>query len=149
MKFEKLSQIKKPILCSACLMGIACRYDGRAKPNEKILKLSKRKILIPVCPEILGGLPTPRERAEIKGKRVVTQSGKDITKQFLKGAKEVLKIAKIFRTKLAIFADKSPSCGVHYIYDGTFSKKLIKGEGVCTKLLRQHQIKVICPDEIE
>jgi uncharacterized protein YbbK (DUF523 family) len=140
---------KEVLLCSACLLGINCKYDGRSNKNEKIQKLRKKYILVPVCPEILGGLPTPRESAEQKGKRVITKSGKDITRYFEKGAKEVLKICKILGIKKAILKQKSPSCGCGKIYDGTFSGKLIKGEGVTTKLLKKNKIKVFTEENFE
>jgi uncharacterized protein YbbK (DUF523 family) len=133
---------KEKILISACFLGINCKYDGTSNKNEKILKLAKDFILIPVCPEILGGLPIPREPVEQKGKRVITKSGKDVTKYFEKGAKEVLKIAKILKIKKAILKQRSPSCGSGQIYDGTFSGKIIKGDGVTTKLLKKNKIKV-------
>ena len=136
------------ILVSACLLGINCKWDGTSSKNEKILKLAKNFILIPVCPEILGGLPTPRERAEQKGKRVVTKSGKDVTKYFEKGAKEVLKIAKILKIKKAILKQKSPSCGCGKIYDGTFSGKLIRGDGVTARLLKENKIQVFSEEKI-
>jgi uncharacterized protein YbbK (DUF523 family) len=139
---------KEKILVSACLLGIRCKYDGTSNKNERILKLAKDFILIPVCPEILGGLPTPREPAEQKGKRVITKSGRDVTKYFEKGAKEVLKICKILKIKKAILKQKSPSCGCGKIYDGTFSGKLIKGDGVTTKLLKKSGIKVLSEEDI-
>jgi uncharacterized protein YbbK (DUF523 family) len=111
--------------------------------------LAKNYILIPVCPEILGGLPTPREPAEQKGKKVITKSGKDVTKYFEKGAKEVLKIAKILKIKKAILKQKSPSCGCGKIYDGTFSKRLIKGDGVTAKLLKKNGIEVFTEENID
>lgn len=135
-------------LCSACLLGIRCRYDGKSKRNRKVIKLIKKAILIPVCPEQLGGLSTPREPAERKGKKVFTKSGKDVTKKFLKGAKTVLTIAKLFRIKEAILKQKSPSCGVGKIYDGTFTGKLIKGDGVTTSLLKKNKIKVISEEDL-
>jgi uncharacterized protein YbbK (DUF523 family) len=140
---------KEKILVSACLLGINCKYDGTSNKNEKILKLKKNFILIPVCPEILGGLTIPREPAEQKGKRVITKSGKDATKYFEKGAKEVLKICKILKIKKAILKQKSPSCGCGKIYDGTFSGKLIKGEGATTKLLKKNKIKVFTEENFE
>ena len=76
-------------ICSACLLGIKCRYDGKDKKNKKVINLSKKEILIPVCPEQLGGLSTPREPAEQKGKKVFTKSGKNVSKNFEKGAREV------------------------------------------------------------
>ena len=136
------------ILVSACLLGVNCKYDGTSNKDEKVLKLAKDFILIPVCPEILGGLPTPREPAEQKGKKVITKSGKDVTKFFKKGAKEVLKIAKIFKIKKAILKQKSPSCGCGKIYDGTFSGKLIRGDGVTTKLLKKNKIKVFTEENL-
>lgn len=135
-------------LCSACLLGIRCRYDGKSKRDRKVIKLTKKEILIPVCPEQLGGLPTPREPAEQKGKKVFTKSGKDVTKNFLKGAKAVLTIAKLFRIKEAILKQKSPSCGSGKIPDGTFTGKLIKGDGVTTSLLKKNKIKVVSEEDL-
>lgn len=134
-------------LCSACLLGINCRYDGESKPNKKVIALSKKEILIPVCPEQLGGLPTPREPAEQKGKKVITKSRRDVTKNFKRGAKEVLKLAKIFNIKEAILKQRSPSCGCGQIYDGTFSGRIIKGEGVTTILLKRNKIKITPADD--
>jgi len=135
-------------LCSACLLGIRCRYDGKSKPDKKIIGLSEKEALIPVCPEQLGGLPTPRENSEINGKKVITASGKDVTKNFKRGAEETLKIAKLFNVKQAIFKQKSPSCGCGKIYDGTFSRKIIKGDGITTALLKKNGIKVIPEEDI-
>ena len=139
---------KKIILCSACLLGLKCRYDGKTKLNKKARELSKKVILIPVCPEQLGGLPTPREPAEQRGNKVFTKSGKDITENFVKGAKEVLKITKIFGAKEAILKQKSPSCGCGKIYDGTFSGKIIKGDGVTASLLKRNRIRVITEEDL-
>jgi len=135
-------------ICSACLLGIKCRYDGKSKRNKKILELAKKEILIPVCPEQLGGLPTPREPAEQKGKKVITKLGKDVTKKFKKGARQVLKIAKLFGVREAILKQRSPSCGCGQIYDGTFSGKIIKGNGVTAALLKRNGIKVISEEEL-
>lgn len=135
-------------LCSACLLGIRCRYDGKSKPDKRIIGLSRKEALIPVCPEQLGGLSTPRENSEIKGKRVITASGKDKTENMKKGAEETLKIAKLFNIKQAILKQKSPSCGCGKIYDGTFSGKIIKGDGVTTALLKKNKIKVISEEDI-
>lgn len=135
-------------LCSACLLGIKCRYDGKSKLNKKVIKLSKKEILIPVCPEQLGGLPTPREPAEQKGKKVITKSGKDVTKFFVDGAEQVLKLAKLFGIKGAILKQRSPSCGCGQIYDGTFSGAVIQGNGVTTKLLKKNGIKVISEEDL-
>lgn len=140
---------RKIVLCSACLLGIKCRYDGKIKPNKKVIKLTKKAILIPVCPEILGGLSTPREPAEKRGEKVVTKTGKDVTKNFKEGAKQVLKIAKLLGIREAILKQKSPSCGCGKIYDGTFSGKIIKGDGVTTTLLKRNKIKVISEEDLK
>jgi len=136
-------------LVSACLIGINCRYDGKSNTNRKCLKLFKRGGLIPVCPEQLGGLSTPREPAEIqKSGKILTKSRKDATKNFIKGAKETLKIAKSLRVKEAILKSKSPSCSHGEIYDGNFSGKLIKGDGVTTALLKKNGIQVITEEDL-
>ncbi len=135
-------------LCSACLLGIKCRYDGREKRNEKVIALSKNEVLIPICPEQLGGLPTPREPAEQAGKKVFTKSGKEVTENFQNGAEEVLKLAKLYNTKEAILKQKSPSCGCGKIYDGTFSGTIIRGDGVTTELLKKNGIKVISEEDL-
>lgn len=145
-------------LVSACLLGIKCTWNGKSKKNKKIIKLSKKEVLIPVCPEQLGGLPTPRIPQEIQGCsgekvldgkcKVKNKIGKDVTKQFIKGAKETLKIAKLFKVKEFIGKSKSPSCGCGKIYDGTFSGKLIKGDGVTTALLKKNGIKVITEKDL-
>jgi len=140
---------KNNILCSACLLGIKCRYDGKSKPNEKIIKLSKKVFLIPVCPEQLGGLPTPRVPAEQKRNKVFTKNGKDVTKNFLKGAEETLKIIRLFNTKKAILKQRSPSCGCGQIHDGTFSDMIIKGDGVTAALLKRNGIKVISEEDLK
>jgi len=145
-------------LCSACLLGIKCRYNGKGKPNKKLVALAKKELLIPVCPEQLGGQPTPRPNAEIKngnGKdvlkrkaKVYEDNGQDVTRYFINGAKEVLKIAKLYNVKVAILKQKSPSCGSGQIYDGTFSKNLISGDGVTSALLKKKGIKIISEEEI-
>lgn len=136
------------ILISACLLGVNCRYDGKSKFIEKVDSLKDKHNLIPVCPEIFGGLPTPREPAEIIGDRVLTKKGKDVTENYKRGAEEVLKLAKFFDCKLAILKERSPSCGYGKIYDGTFSGRLKDGNGVTAKLLIENGIKVIGESEI-
>jgi len=135
-------------LCSACLLGVKCRYDGESKSCEKVISLSKKEALIPICPEQLGGLPTPRTPAEQKGKKVFTKNGEDVTSKFENGAEEVLKLAKLYNIKEAILKQRSPSCGSGKIYDGTFSNTLIKGDGVTTILLKRNGIKVISEEEL-
>ncbi len=145
-------------LCSACLLGIGCRYDGKGKPNEKILVLSKKEILIPICPEQLGGQGTPRPNSEIRGgdgadvlnkkAKVIEQDGKDISEFLIKGAKEVLKIAQLYNIKEAILKQRSPSCGSGQIYDGTFSKNVIRCDGVTTALLKKNGVKIISDEDV-
>jgi uncharacterized protein YbbK (DUF523 family) len=135
-------------IVSACLAGINCRWDGKSKPCKKVMKLVAEGKAIPVCPEQLGGLTTPRAQSEIKGGKVFTINGQDVTPQCTKGAKEALKIAKRSNCKEAILKSNSPSCGVGKVYDGTFSGKLISGDGVFTKLLRKNGIKVKTEKEI-
>lgn len=135
-------------LCSACLLGVKCRYDGKSALNKKVVTLLKSEILIPVCPEQLGGLPTPREPAEIVGKRVITRSGVDVTENFVRGARETLRIAKMFNIGEAILKQGSPSCGYGRIYDGTFSGKTKEGEGITAALLRKHGIKIITEENL-
>jgi len=147
------------ILVSACLLGINCKYNGGNNKNENVLNLIEKYILIPVCPEQLGGLSTPREPAEIVGgngsdvlsreAKVVTNSGKDITQMFVKGAEETLKIAKMFKAKIAILKDGSPSCGVKHIYDGTFTHRIKSGSGVTASILKKSGMIVISEVEID
>lgn len=131
------------ILVSACLLGVACRYDGKSKGVKNICDLIKRHNLIPVCPEQLGGLPTPRVPSEKLGESVINQEGIDVTLEYKKGADEALRIAKLFNCSLAILKEKSPSCGCGKIYDGSFSKTLILGNGVTAQLLLDNGIKVL------
>lgn len=135
-------------LCSACLLGINCRYDGKIIPNDEVIRLAKKEILIPVCPEQLGGLSTPREPAEQKGEKVITILGIDVTGHFIKGAEQVLTLAQIYGIKEAILKQESPSCGCGRIYDGTFSNRLIQGDGVTTILLKKNKIKVITEQDL-
>ncbi|MCX6742467.1 MAG: DUF523 domain-containing protein [Candidatus Pacearchaeota archaeon] len=135
-------------LCSACLLGVKCRWDGESKSSDKVNELLKKDLLIPICPEQLGGLPTPRTPSEQRGNKVFTKDGKEVTEQFNRGAEEVLKIAKSFGIKEAVLKQKSPSCGCGLIYDGTFSGKLIRGNGVTTQLLKDNGIKVISEEDL-
>lgn len=135
-------------LCSACLLSIKCRYDGKSKSNEKVIKLLKKEVLIPVCPEQLGGLTTPREPTEQRNKKVFTKSGKDVSKNFIEGARQVLKIAELYGIRKAVLKQKSPSCGCGKIYDGTFSGKVIKGDGVTAALLKKSGIKIISEEDL-
>jgi uncharacterized protein YbbK (DUF523 family) len=127
---------------------VKCRYNGKSALNKKVVSLLRSEVLIPVCPEQLGGLPTPREPAEIVGNRVFTISGRDVTENFIRGAKETLRIAKLFNISEAVMKQGSPSCGFGRIYDGTFSGKTRKGEGVTATLLKKHGIKIVTEEDL-
>ncbi|MBN1272243.1 MAG: DUF523 domain-containing protein [Candidatus Aminicenantes bacterium] len=144
-------------LVSACLLGIKCRWDGESNKNSKVMKFLDNEILIPVCPEQLGGLPTPRPRQEIKGgtgkdvlekkAKVLNENGEDVTEAFIKGAEETLKIARFLGADEFIGTSHSPSCSCFEIKDGTFSVRVIKGRGVTAELLKQNGIKIKSEDE--
>ena len=136
-------------LCSACLLGVKCRYDGNSKPNPRIIALSKKETLIPVCPEQLGGLPTPRSPAEQRGKKVITFLEDDVTNQFVRGAEETLAIAKLFGIKEVILKQRSASCGSGKIYDGTFCEKVIKGDCITAALLKKNGISIMTEEDFE
>lgn len=137
------------ILISACLVGDNCTYKGGNNYSPKIRELLEHYELIPFCPEVEGGLRIPRDPSERKGDRVVSIKGKDVTKEYELGARRALNICQALKVKVAILQERSPSCGVHLIHDGSFSNKLIKGEGTTTELLRSHGIKVLTIDEID
>lgn len=130
------------ILVSACLLGVACRYDGQSKAYSLIDELCHRHQVVPVCPEIMGGLPTPRVPAERRGAQVVTQNG-DVTENYQRGAQQVLQLAKKLGCTVAVLKEHSPSCGSGQIYDGTFSATLTEGWGVAAQLLRENGICVL------
>ena len=130
------------LLVSACLLGIPCRYDGRSKADTRIQALAEKYELIPVCPEELGGLPTPREPSERRGERVVMRSGRDVTAEYRRGAEAALALCLQNGCKAAVLKEKSPSCGCGQVYDGTFSRRLIEGDGVTAELLKAHGVAV-------
>ncbi|HQO57842.1 MAG TPA: DUF523 domain-containing protein [Candidatus Omnitrophota bacterium] len=130
------------MLCSACLLGVCCRYDAESKPHQGVVSLLGREIVIPVCPEQWGGLPTPRLPSEIQGRRVVAQDGTDVTQAFQRGAQEVLKMARLMGIKKALLKQRSPSCGCGQVYDGSFSGKIISGDGVTASLLKSSGIEI-------
>lgn len=139
---------KEKILISACLAGVNCKYNGKNNENKKIIELIKNKDVILICPEQLGGLKTPRNPAERVKDKVITNDNIDVTKEYQKGAEEVLNLVKKFNIKTAILKSKSPSCGKGKIYDGSFSNTLIYGNGITTELLEKNGIKVISSDEL-
>ena len=140
------------LLISTCLLGLATRYDGRSKTvlsEADISKLSERYELVPVCPEIYGGLPTPRIPAEISFDRVLRRDGVDVTENYRRGAESTLAIARIVGAKAALLKERSPSCGKGKIYDGSFSSTLTDGDGVTVALLLGEGIKVYGESEID
>ncbi len=145
-------------LVSACLAGINCKYSGENNYDEKVVKLVRNNKATLICPEQLGGLKTPRATAEIlngtgedvlDGKaKVITSENEDVTQEFIKGAEETLKIAKLLNIKKAVTKSQSPSCGCQKIYDGSFSKKLVDGDGVTVALLKRNGIEVITDKQL-
>jgi uncharacterized protein YbbK (DUF523 family) len=129
-------------IVSACLAGFNCKYNGGNSLNKDILKLVQDGLAIPVCPEQLGGMTTPRLPSEKKGYIVKNSEGGNVTSQFLKGAEETLRIAEMYGCKEAILKSNSPSCGCGRIYDGSFTGKLTEGDGVTAALLKKKGIKV-------
>ncbi|WP_300410477.1 DUF523 domain-containing protein [Lagierella sp.] len=134
--------MKEKILVSSCLIGLITRYDGRLQKDNRFEELAEEYDIIPFCPEQAGGLPTPRKPCEIYKNRVLNVDGDDKTENFIRGAKEALKLCKLFNIKKAILKSKSPSCGKGKIYDGTFSGNLISGDGFTTRLLEDNGIEV-------
>lgn len=136
------------IIVSSCLLGCNCRYDGKNCLNKDVRILSKKHTLIPICPEQMGGLSTPRSPSEIVNTKVISKNGNDVTNQYNKGALMALKIAKVNNCSYALLKTKSPSCGKGKIYDGSFSGKLIEGDGITVKLFKENNIKVFSDLEL-
>jgi len=140
-------------LISSCLIGIYCRYDGKTTSSERLVDLVREGKAIFICPEQIGGLATPRVPAEIEhGKtakdvlegraKVVGDDGSDVTREFVNGANETLKLCKRLGIKIAILREKSPSCGSSKVFDGTFLGNKISGHGITTELLINNGITV-------
>lgn len=139
--------MKEKILVSACLLGVSVRYDGKSKANEELIEKLKDYDFIPICPEVWGGLPTPRVPSEIINDKVISKDGIDVTDNYMRGAIETLNLARKFNIKKAILKSKSPSCGKNKIYDGSFTGSLIDGNGITAKLLMDNDIEVLTEDE--
>lgn len=137
------------LLVSACLLGLPCRYDGGAKTLPGIGPLLERHECIPVCPEQLGGLPTPRPPAECRDGRVFTREGTDVTTEFERGARAALELAQLFGCGAALLKERSPSCGCGVIHDGSFSAGLTAGDGVTAALLKQAGLPVYGESRLE
>ncbi|HOL16678.1 MAG TPA: DUF523 domain-containing protein [Bacillota bacterium] len=149
---------KKTYLISACLLGLCTRYDGGHNRSEKVLQFCNRHICLPICPEQLGGLPTPRPPAEISGGdgedvlarrcSVIDRSGNDVTGAFLLGARQTLMLARLFNVAGAVLKARSPSCGLGCIHDGTFRGSFRSGDGVTAALLKKHGYHVLDENEL-
>ncbi len=139
----------KAILVSACLLGTPCRYDGKSKPVAAVQALEQQFRIIPICPEVMGGLPTPRIPSEICGACVKMRDGRDVTDNYRRGAEEALRLARESGATVAILKEKSPSCGRGMVYDGTFTGALVPGDGICAALLLENGIQVLTERDIE
>jgi uncharacterized protein YbbK (DUF523 family) len=137
------------LLISACLLGIPCRYDGRSVKAVDVSALREKYNLIPVCPEIYGGLPTPRTPSERQGDKTVMKDGRDVTENYLLGAKAAYDLCLELGCKKALLKEKSPSCGKGKIYDGSFTGTLTDGNGVTAEYLMARGIEVYGESEID
>ena len=150
------------ILVSACLLGVACRYDGESRPSGKLNAYATCGTVVPICPEVAGGLPTPRPPAEIAGAaagldghavldgqtRVLCHDGTDVTDQFIAGAEAVLSAAQRLGIRRAILKARSPSCGAGRINEGRFAGSLVPGDGVAAALLKRNGIQVMTEETL-
>ncbi len=137
------------ILVSSCLLGNNTKYNGDNNYNSKIELLKKKYIIIPICPEVMGGLSIPRYPSEVKGDRVITNKGRDVTKEFELGARKVIDILNNNDIKFAVLKDGSPSCGISYIYDGSFSHTKIDNMGITARELAKRNIPLYSENDIE
>ena len=137
------------ILVSACLLGCACRYDGHSKPHPLAMELARQGRAVPVCPEQLGGLTTPRLPSERRGEQVVMRDGRDVTAEYSRGAEEALRLAELYGCRAAVLKERSPSCGCGRIYDGTFTGTLVDGFGVAARLLQENGIRVLDENQVD
>ena len=133
---------------SACLAGIPCRYDGKAKANANIVQLVQSQKALPLCPEMLAGLGVPRHCSERLGEQIRTEYGEDITERFRRGAENALTRAQMAGCTIAILKQRSPSCGAGQIYDGTFTGTIIPGDGIWTELLREAGFTIFTEEDL-
>lgn len=137
------------IMVSACLLGENCKYNGGNNLSEKVMKYIDGHEVIPVCPEVMGGLPTPRVSSEIVDNVVTMADGRNVDKEFRKGAQLGLVLAKENNVDLVILQSRSPSCGVKQIYDGTFTGKKIDGQGVFARLLTDNGFRIMDVEDLD
>ena len=138
------------ILVSACLLGCPTRYDGASKPSEALLRLAENNVLIPVCPEQLGGLSTPRLPSERTpdGEKVLAKNGADVTEQYRRGAETALRIAELNRVDYCVLKSGSPACGSGLIYDGSFTGRKVPGDGVAAEMLKKAGFRVMTEEDL-
>lgn len=136
------------IAVSACLLGENCKYNGGNNYSEALREFLKGHSVVPICPEVMGGLPTPRDPAEIVGGVVRQKNGRSVDEAFRKGAQEALKKVKDAGAELVILQSRSPSCGVNEIYDGSFTGRRVKGKGVFARLLEEEGIRAVDVEDI-
>ena len=137
------------ILISACLVGDKVRYDGKGQYHPLIKDLLEKYELVPFCPEVEGGLKIPRIPSEIVKDKVISKEGKDVTSNFISGAKKALMLCQYLNIKIAILKEGSPSCGVNEIHNGKFDGKMVKGKGITASLLEKNGIAVYSENDIE
>ena len=137
------------VIVSACLAGDNCKYNGGNNINQKMMDFLKSHEMLKVCPEVLGGLPTPRLSAEIVDGKVINTEGKNITKEFTRGAQKAFEIVQKEKPDLIILQSRSPSCGIKQIYDGTFSGNKIPGHGLFAELCIKAGYKVLDIEDID
>lgn len=138
-----------PLIVSACLAGLCTRYDGGSTPHPAVIELISSGRAVPVCPEQLGGMPTPRTCHEIVGERVLDKDGNDHTDAFENGARQCLELAVMIGCSRAILKSRSPSCGSGRVYDGSFSGKIIPGDGIFAALLKSKGIEVLSEEDLQ
>ena len=138
-----------PIIVSACLVGVPCNHLGRASTSDAVLALKRGNRLVPVCPESVGGLPTPRDAAEIQRDGAVrTAAGVDVTDAYERGAAHAVRLAEAVGATRAVLKARSPSCGCHEVYDGTFTRTRIAGAGVTARALRAAGLAVCSEEDV-
>jgi len=141
--------VAPPILVSACLLGVACNHIAEGRPVPAVAALAEANRVIPVCPEVAGGLPTPRPAAEVGADgRVRTASGEDVTAFYERGAAHSVAVARAAGVERAVLKARSPSCGCHGIYDGTHRRVLVSGEGVTAAALRRAGVEVVSEEDL-
>ena len=142
------SESRPALLVSACLLGTRCNHEAGHSRRSAVEALAETHLLVPVCPEVCGGLSTPRPAAERVGERVVNVAGEDVTDAYERGARAAVELAIAVGAQRAVLKARSPSCGAHEVYDGSFSRTLRPGEGVTAAALRAAGVEVVSEDEV-